>query len=146
MKKIIITFYSIFIFFCSYSQDEKIEKEIRQMEEKRVSALLAKDTAAIIKIYSPDYYVNRPIGILSTKDKSIERIVADSLSFISYKFEMEKLIIKNGLAITMGNETVQPTGKNRDAGKILKRRYTHIWSKENGSWVLIVRHANILCQ
>ena len=111
MKKLITTSFSIFIFLYSYSQDEKIVKEIREMEEKRVSALLAKDTAAIIKIYSPDYYVNRPIGILSTKDKSIERIVADSLSFISYKFEMEKLIIKNGLAITMGNETVQPTGK-----------------------------------
>ena len=116
------------------------------MEEKRVSALLTKDTAALLKIYSPDYAVNRPIGILSTRGKLIERIVGDSLSFISFKFEMEKLIIKNGLAITMGSETVQPAGKNRDAGKTLKRRYTHIWSKENGNWVLIVRHANVLCQ
>ena len=146
MKKLSITYFSVFIFFCSYSQNEKIEKEIRQMEEKRVSALLIKDTAALLKIYSPDYVVNRPIGIVSTKEKLIERIVADSLSFNSYKFEMEKIIIKNNLVITMGNETVEPRGKNRDAGKTLKRRYTHIWSKENGNWVLIVRHANILCQ
>jgi ketosteroid isomerase-like protein len=146
MKKLIVTSFSLLIFFYSYSQNEKIEKEIRQMEEKRVSALLTKDTAALLKIYSPDYAVNRPIGILSTNGKTMERIVSDSISFISYKFEMEKIIIKNGLVITMGNETVQPTGKNRDAGKTLKRRYTHIWSKENGSWVLIVRHANILCQ
>jgi ketosteroid isomerase-like protein len=146
MKKLIITYFSVFIFFCSYSQNEKIEKEIRQMEEKRVSALLIKDTAALLKIYSPDYIVNRPIGIVSTREKLIERIVADSLSFNSYKFEMEKIIIKNNLVITMGNETVEPRGKNRDAGKTLKRRYTHIWSKENGNWVLIVRHANILCQ
>jgi hypothetical protein len=46
---------------------------------------------------------------------------------------MEKVIIKNGLFITMGNEMVQPMWKNRDPGKTLKRRYTHIWSKENGS-------------
>ena len=90
--------------------------------------------------------LNTSMEILSTREKSIERIVADSLSFSSYKFEMEKIIIKNGLAITMGNETVQPTGKNRDAGKTLTRRYTHIWSKENDNWVLILRHANILCQ
>lgn len=146
MKKLFTTLFLVFIFFCSYSQNEKIEKEIQQMEEKRVAALLIKDTAALLKIYSPDYMVNRPIGIASTRDKSIERIVADSLSFISYKFEREKIMIKKDLAITMGNETVEPTGKNRDAGKILKRRYTHIWSKENGNWVLIVRHANILCQ
>jgi ketosteroid isomerase-like protein len=146
MKKMIITSFLIFLFLYGYSQDEKIEKEIRQMEEKRVNALLAKDTAALLKLYSPDYIVNRPIGIVSTRDKSVERIVADSLNFISYKFQMEKLITKNNLVITMGSETVQPGGKNRDAGKILKRRYTHIWSKENGNWLLIIRHANILCQ
>ncbi len=116
------------------------------MEEKRVSAFIIKDTAALLKIYAPDFVVNRPIGIVSTREKTIERIVADSLSFSSYKFEMEKIVIKKNLVITMGNETVEPRGKNRDAGKTLKRRYTHIWSKENGNWVLIVRHANILCQ
>src|SRR5205809_2161508 len=116
MKKLIGTSLSLLIFFCSYSQNEKIEKEIRQIEEKRVSALLTKDTAALLKIYSPDYAVNRPIGILSTRGKLIERIVGDSLGFISFKFEMEKIIIKNGLVITMGSETVQPAGKNRDAG------------------------------
>ena len=146
MKKLIVTSFSIILFFSSYSQDAKIEKEIRQIEEKRVVALLKKDTVALLKIYSPDYVVNRPLGIVSTRDKTVERIVADSLNFITYKFEMEKLIIKNGLVITMGSETVEPSGKNRDAGKTLKRRYTHIWSKENGNWVLIVRHANILCQ
>ena len=146
MKKSIITLFSVFILFCSYSQNVKIGKEIQQMEEKRVAALLSKDTAALLKIYSPDYIVNRPVGIASTREKSMERIVADSLSFISYQFEREKIMIKKDLVITMGSETVEPTGKNRDAGKILKRRYTHIWSKENGNWVLIVRHANILCQ
>ena len=60
------------------------------MEEKRVATLLIKDTAALLKIYSPDYIENRPIGIVSTKEKLIERIVADLLSFNSYKFEMEK--------------------------------------------------------
>jgi ketosteroid isomerase-like protein len=146
MKKLIIASFSAFIFFCTYSQNEKIEKEIRQMEEKRVAAFLAKDTAAILKIYAPDFVVNRPIGIVSTREKSIERIVSDSLSFISYKFEMEQISIKKNFVVTMGNETVQPSGKNRDAGKTLKRRYTHIWVKENGNWILIVRHANIVCQ
>jgi len=38
----------------------------------------------------------------------------------------------------MGNETVAPSGNNPNAGKTLKRRYTHIWSKENDNWILIV--------
>lgn len=104
MRKLIVTSFFVFILFCSYSQEGNIEKEIREIEEKRVSALLAKDTAAYLKIYAPDFIANRPIGIVSTREKSIERIVADSLSFTSYKFEMEQISIKKNFVVTMGNE------------------------------------------
>ena len=52
MKKAITTFYLLFIFFFGYSQNKEIEREIRQMEQKRVAAFLNKDTAALLK-YGP---------------------------------------------------------------------------------------------
>ena len=64
MKKLVITSFSFLIFFCSYSQNEKIEKEIRQMEEKRVAAYIKKDTAALLKILAPEYCANRPLGVV----------------------------------------------------------------------------------
>ena len=39
MKKLVITSFSVFVFINSYCQTENIEKEIRYVEEKRVSAL-----------------------------------------------------------------------------------------------------------
>jgi len=146
MKKLIITSFSLLIFFCSYSQNEKIEKEIRQIEEKRRSAFMTKDTAALLKIWASDYVANRPAGLVSTREKVLELVLTDSLSFSSFKFEIEKIIIKKNFVITMGNDTVEPSGKNRDAGKTLKRRFTHIWVKESGNWQLLARHANIVCQ
>ena len=146
MKKLVITSFSFLIFFCSYSQNEKIEKEIRQMEEKRVAAYIKKDTAALLKILAPEYCANRPLGVVSTREKVLELVLTDSISFSSYKFEIEHIIIKKNFVITMGNDTVEPRGNNRNAGQTLKRRYTHIWSKENGNWLLIARHANIVCQ
>ena len=116
------------------------------MEEKRVAALIIKDTAALLKIWAPDYCANRPLGVVSTREKILELVLTDSLSFSSFKFEIEKIIIKKNFVITMGNDTVEPSGKNRNAGNTLKRRFTHIWSKENGNWLLIARHANIVCQ
>ena len=146
MKKLVITGFSVFIFINSYCQNENIEREIRYVEEKRVAALRTSDTAALLKIWAPDYMVNRPAGVVSTRDKALELVLTDSLIFTSYEFEIEKILIKKDFVIVMGNDTVIPSGNNRNAGKTLKRRYTHIWTKENGNWRLFARHANILCQ
>jgi ketosteroid isomerase-like protein len=146
MKKLVITIPSLLIFFYGFSQNEKIEKEIRLLEEKRIAAFLKKDTATLLKIWSPDYVVNRPVGRVSTGADALELVLTDSLSFRSYKFDIEKITVKNNFVITMGNDTIEPSGKNRNAGKTLKRRFTHIWTKEDGNWRLLARHANILCQ
>ena len=146
MKKLIIAFFSLLCFFCSYSQNERIEKEIRQKEEIRVAAFRTKDTAALSKIWAPDYTVNRPAGVVSTRDQVLELVLKDTISFTSFEFEIEKILIKKDFVIVMGNDTVIPGGNNPNAGKTVKRRYTHIWTKENGNWRLFTRHANILCQ
>ena len=146
MKKVIITSLSVLIFICGYSQNEKIEKEIRQLEEKRVAAFLKKDTAALLRMWTPDYFVNRPAGLVSTRDKVLELVLTDTISFTSFKSEVEYIRVKSNLVISMGNETITPSGNNPDAGKTLKRRFTHIWTKDNGNWRLLARHANLVCQ
>ena len=40
----------------------------------------------------------------------------------------------------MGSEQVT----NAPDGPVLLRRFTNVWRAEDGSWRLIVRHANIL--
>ena len=148
MKKIILLPVSLLIFLCSYSQNEKIETEIRQMEEKRAAAALKQDTVALMKLWASDYFVNRPAGMVSTRDKILELVLTDTISFSSFKTEVEYIRVKSDFVISMGNETV--TGRVNSpspiAGKTVKRRFTHFWIKENGNWVLFARHANYLCQ
>jgi len=146
MRKFITTSLSLLIFTCSYSQNEKIEKAIRQLEENRVAAFLKKDTAALLKMWAPDYFVNRPAGIVSTRDKILELVLTDTISFSSFKSEVEYISIRSNFVISMGNETITPSGNNPNAGKTLKRRFTHIWSKDDGNWRLLARHANFICQ
>ena len=146
MGKFVITALSLLIFVSSYSQNEKIETEIRQLEAKRVQAFLKKDTAALLSLWAPDYFVNRPAGIVSTRDKILELVLTDTISFSSLKSEVEYISVKSNFVISMGNETITPSGNNPNAGKTLKRRFTHIWSKDNDSWKLLARHANFVCQ
>lgn len=146
MRKFIITSLLLLIFLYGYSQNEKIESEIRQLEEKRVAAFLKKDTAALLKIWAPDYFVNRPAGLVSTRNKILELVLTDTISFSSFKSEVEYIRVKGNFVISMGNETTTPGGNNPNAGKTLKRRFTHIWFKDNDTWFLLARHANFLCQ
>ena len=46
----------------------------------------------------------------------------------------------------MGKETLVPTGSAPMAGQTVNRRYTNIWTKEKGNWILIARHANVICE
>lgn len=146
MKKIITAFYSLLIFFLGYSQDKEIEKEVRQMEKERVSAFMTKDTAALLKIWAPDYFVNRPAGVVSTRDQVLGMVLSDTISFKNLEFEIEKIVVKKNFVIVMGSDTADPGEKSPYAGKILHRRFTHIWSNESGAWRLLARHANILCE
>jgi hypothetical protein len=41
--------------------------------------------------------------------------------------------------------TQQLTPASPDAGKTIHRRYTNIWMKKKGQWLLTVRRGNVIC-
>ncbi len=145
MKKIISSLASLFIFFFVNAQNAETEKEIRLLEEMHVQAILQMDSASLRKIWPPGFMVNNP-GNTVVVGGLIERVMSGSLAYSNYKFEMEQILIRQNLVVTMGNETVVPVMGNPKGGQTIKRRYTHIWQKENGNWILIARHANEVCQ
>lgn len=146
MKKIIFTVSSLLFFFFVYSQNEKIEKEIRQIEEKRTNAFMRKDTAVLLKMYSADYFVNGPSGRVIPLKEFIQRLMSGVVSSSGYTHENEKIIIKGNIVISMGKESFVGTEKNPNAGEKVTMRYTNFWIKEKGDWKLFARHANIVCQ
>lgn len=146
MKKLMCVLLSLPIFFCSYSQNPAIEKEIRELEQKRVTAFMTKDTAALTKIWADDYFVNRPAGLVSTRDQVLSMVLNDTISFKSFEIKIEKIVVKENFVIVMGSDTADPGQKSPYAGKILHRRFTHFWSNESGSWKLLARHGNIVCR
>ena len=145
MKKIISLLTSLLLFFCAYSQNEMIEKEIRNLEEIQAQAIIQKDSATLRKIWSRSFMVNSPRNNVLTGGQ-VEMVMAGIISYTSYTHDMEKILITGDLVISMGSETVVPVMGNPNGGKTIKRRYTNIYQKENGKWILIARHANEVCQ
>ncbi len=128
----------------SAKQSGALEQEIRKLEQAQVDALLRDDLAAMKSNWAKDYVVNNPFSV--AVDASKGPIAAGTLTYTSFIREVERVLIHGDTVIVMGRETVVPKGTSPDAGKTINRRFTNIWMKRDGKWLLTARQASVVCQ
>jgi len=120
-----------------------LEQEIRTLEQAQVDALLRNDIAAIKRNWATDYVVNNPRNEVVEASKG--RIASGARTYSSFIREIERVLIHENTVIVMGQETVVPSGTAPDAGKTIIRRFTNIWMKRDGKWLLTARQATVIC-
>jgi hypothetical protein len=125
-------------------QNDALEQEIRKLEQAQIDALLRDDVAAMKRNWAADYVVNNPFN--EAVEASEGPIQAGNLRYSSFLREVERVLIRREVVIVMGRETVVPKGTSPDAGKTINRRFTNIWMKRDGKWLLTARHASVICQ
>ena len=132
---------------CAYAQSSQTEAAIRQLEEREHQAVLKKDTTTLKEIWSKDFIVNAPSNkIVLSGASPLDRPVVTQFTYSSFTREIEEIQMKDNIVISMGNETLVPAHDTPKKGQTVKRRYTHIWMKEDGTWKLVARHANEICE
>jgi hypothetical protein len=133
--------------FCASTliAQNKVEDEIRRLEQIEVKAILARDTATLEKLWDKNYVVNNPDNkiVLANADPVDRPVLKKPRS--SFTREVEQITIRDNIVISMGSETVVPAGDLPKSGQTVKRRYTNIWMKVGDNWKLIARHANEVC-
>jgi len=60
------------------------------------------------------------------------------------KETLKKITFNSNIAIVMGGEKIKPQGKQINAGKVVTRRFTHVWMYSNNRWSIIGRQATII--
>jgi len=144
MKTLVLTLSWIACLGHLFAQDADTESEIRRLEQMEVQAILKKDTVALLKLWDKDYVVNAPDNKINFAGKTtLDRPVLKR-SRTSLTRDIEQIIIRGNTVFSMGGETVV-TENEINSQQIVKRRYTNIWIKQDGSWKLVARHANIIC-
>lgn len=140
-----LSFCSILIAQESNSIDrETIIKQIKQLEDAELKAILESDTVALRKMWAEDVHVNNPSNTVVNRAQVFDRIKSTFIKYSLYTREQEYYGVYDDVVIVMGNETVIPSGNNPDNGKTLKRRYTNVYKNFDNNWKLIARHANII--
>jgi ketosteroid isomerase-like protein len=118
----------------------EVEKEIRILEQQEVQAVLAQDAAALERLWDKAYVVHNPQGkIVPASGSVMDRPVLQNAR-ASFTREVESIIANGDVVLSMGSETVAA-----QAGEVIKRRYTNIWMRKDGTWKMIARHANRIC-
>jgi hypothetical protein len=145
MKKIMFFLFALSQGILSFGQNNaQKEAEVRAMEFAEVQALLHKDIPALQKIWSPGFMVNAPLNMVFIGGQ-VEMVRAGIIDYVSFIRTVDQVMVLKDVVITMGSETVVPAGADPMAGQTVQRRYTNIWMKERGDWVLMARHANNIC-
>lgn len=128
-------------------QNNALEQTIRRLERAESDAVIRSDVAALEKLWAEDFTVNNPNNQISRGRKEVlDRVRSGMLKYSSFVREIEAVRFYTDMVIVMGLEVVTPTGNNPMAGQPIRRRYTNIWMKRKGKWLLAVRHANVICQ
>lgn len=143
MKKCFLTLFALTSLFLAEAQNNKVEARIRELEHKEHQAMLKGDWATLQTIWTPTFMVNAPFNrVTMSSQEVIDLVKAGVIRYSSFTRNIEQVLIKGDMVITMGSETVVPVGDIPKAGQTINRRYTNIWIKERGEWRLVARHSN----
>ena len=128
-------------------QDKALEQTIRKLELEESDAVLRSDVVALEKLWAEDFTVNNPQNQISRGRKEVlDRVRSGLIKYSSFAREIESVGFYGDTVVVMGLEVVTPIGNTPRAGQALRRRYTNIWMKRKGAWLLTARHANVICQ
>jgi hypothetical protein len=123
-------------------QEKSIVQTIRQLDSERIQAQIDADTVALKRIYAVDFIGVGPSGTARTKPQVISDFTSGGLKFQS--------ITTNDVQIRVYGNTAVQTGRStmigQDNNKVVPRenRFTRVWVKLHGSWVLVANHYSLL--
>jgi ketosteroid isomerase-like protein len=134
-------------FFAQNSRrPDALEQEIRKLDSAQADAIRRRDFEALDRLCAEDLTVNSPRNdLVKGLDALKDLIRLGTIDYASFTREIETVSIYEKTAVVMGRETVVTNETAAaQAGQILRRRFTNVWVKRGGRWLLTARHASII--
>lgn len=118
------------------------EAAVRKVDEQERVAVLKADRGALERLWSEQLTVNAPTNRVNVGRQAVLDLIARGvLHYSSFERSVEAVRLYGDVAVIMGAETARPVGKAPGAGELVHRRFTNVWKKERGTWVMIARQA-----
>lgn len=147
MKVILLAVMAVIIvtglaFGQSVKKNDTLEQEIRKLDLAEADAIKRGDFAALNNLLAENFTVNNPRNEIAKGREAVFALIRNgTINYSSFVREPETFLFYKNTVVVMGLETIKPTGTEQ----IVRRRYTNIWLKKKGKWLLTARHANVIC-
>ena len=121
---------------------QSIDKEIRNLEQREVTAFLNQDYKTLDKLWDSNLTVNSAKNIIEHNAQEIKNLLkAGLIRNAEMERNIEEVLIYENMVITMGNEVIKSM-----EGKIVRRRFTNIWLKSRKGWKFTASQHSIICE
>ena len=123
---------------------------VRAQDERERIAALKRDVSSLETLWSDQFTVNAPNNqVVVGRQRNLDTFVKSGIiNFSSFERAIEFVRVDGDFAVVMGLETVIPRTDAPSAGLVagqaIRRRFTNIWKKEEDTWRLYWRHANVI--
>lgn len=132
----------------SPSVAEDASATLRQLDADHKEAVSRVDIATLEAMAHPNLRINAPTGRILTRESFLADMRSGAIRAETFERVAEEVVVSGDLGVVMGRETFTPAATS-DLGKVygarpLQRRYTNVYRLENGRWLWIARHANVV--
>lgn len=120
------------------------EASLRAADELQRTAVAAGDVQAIQAMMHPAYRVNAPTGRVMSREEILSMFQRGLITAEPVERTIEAAVVSGTTGLVMGRETLVPAPGSQLAkafgGRTLLRRFTNVYSFENGRWWFLARH------
>lgn len=130
----------------SIKPNDALEQEIRRLDLAHADAILRRDVEALKKLIAEGAVTNHPTNkVVKEREGIFELIRNGTINYSSFLRVPETFLFYKNMVVVMGNETLTMAGEVAGTEKTVRRRYTNVWMKRKGKWLLSIRHAHVVC-
>lgn len=124
-------------------EDPVLKEQILKLDLAHAEAIFKGDTMTVQKLLPDDHTVNHPTNRIVQEKADLLKLIGEGvIRYTRFERRPEQFLFYKDLVVVMGDETVVPAPGAPNESKVLRRRYTNAWMRQDGKWRLAFRHAN----
>jgi ketosteroid isomerase-like protein len=116
--------------------------EVRQAEDKWITAIKVNDRAALEKILSGDLVYTHSTGLVEDKAQYIAAVTSGNQKYASVTYENPLIRVFGATAVV--TTKARMTGSTKGTPFDNQLRLLHVWVHQAGSWVLVAHQTTRL--
>ncbi len=123
---------------------QQAERAARAASDAEVQGFLRNDIKRLDQLWGDDMVVTNPLNRFVHKQDVLGMMRSGFLVITSYERRIEYAHTYGDLVVFAGSETVVFGGRMPVVGKPQQLRFTALWTRREGRWQQVVRHANVV--